>query len=76
MHGHLNVKFGGSVFSIRIVQWAGKLRNIGLIPARDKSLFFLSITSRTAATTEPPIQEVPGLKRLGREADHFCPSPR
>jgi hypothetical protein len=27
---------GDCVFSITIVQWAAKLRNIGLIPARDK----------------------------------------
>jgi hypothetical protein len=45
-----------------------------LIPGRGKICLF-SIAARAAlGPTQPPIQWVPGVKRQGREADHFPPS--
>jgi hypothetical protein len=51
----------------------------GWIPGKD-TIFLFSIASRlTLGPTQPPIQCVPGalspgVKRLGREADHSPPS--
>jgi hypothetical protein len=52
------------------VDWGGR----SLSPGRFKN-FLLSTSARLAlASTQPPIQWVPEVKRPGREADHSTPS--
>jgi hypothetical protein len=53
------------LFSVMSGKWAGELGNRVPVPARD--------TSKTSRT-QPPIQRVPGVERLGLEADHSLTS--
>jgi hypothetical protein len=50
--------------------WTGRPRGRNLSPSRAKKFHF-SVSSRPAlGFTQPPFQWVPGVKRLGRKADH------
>jgi hypothetical protein len=56
----------------------GKLRGRCSSPGRVKNFFFSTSSRPTLGLTQPPIQWVPGalspgIKRLGREADHSPP---
>jgi hypothetical protein len=50
---------------------AGRPGVRGSIPGRDERIFFLASLSRSALRpTRPPVQWVPGVLSLGRDADH------
>jgi hypothetical protein len=49
------------------------LDNWGLIPGRDKRVISSPVSTRARSPTQPPIQWVPGTKRLRCAADHSAP---
>jgi hypothetical protein len=52
----------------------GRLRGRGSSPGRVKNFLFSKSSRPALGSTQPPIQWVPGVKRLGREVDHSPPT--